>query len=126
GRHRESEAADLLGEPGQPARVVRRRSLDVICILNGGYARGDRRMVDVEWAADPIERVDDMGRTIEPAQAKGGESVNFRERPAHHHVFRGCYELQSGFVVVASDVFGVGGVKHQEYMPRQGAAQSLD
>ena len=52
--------------------------------------------------------------------------MDLREGPAHHHVVRRGNELEPGLVVVAPDVFGVGGVEHQQHGFGQRAAQSLD
>ena len=42
--------------------------------------------------------------------------MNFGERAGHDHVFAGRYELYSGLVVVAPDIFRVGGIEHQQHV----------
>src|SRR5579883_1524961 len=62
-RHFEAELSDFLREPCEPACVVLARALQVLQILDRGGAGGDRRRVDVERAANTVDRGNDMGRS---------------------------------------------------------------
>ena len=95
-------------------------------ILDGRDAGRDRRGVDVERAADAVDGVDDVRRAVHPAKPQRGETVDLRERAAHHDVFRRGDKLDAGFVVVALDVFGIGGVEHKQHVRRQPVMQPLD
>ncbi len=60
-----------------------------------------------------------------PAEPQRGEPVTL-EKVGHHDVFRRRDQLNAGLVVVALDVFGIGGVEHQQRARRQPAMQALD
>ena len=125
-RHRQAELADFLGEPGQPARIVFARTLDMGGVADRRDAGGDRRRVDVERSADAVDRIHHMGGAVHPAEAERGEAVDLREGAAHHDVFRRRHQFDAGLVVVALDVFGVSRVEHQQHIRRQALVQPLD
>ena len=85
-----------------------------------------RRSRDVERSANAVHGVDDVGRTIHPADTQRREAVNLREGARHHRVFGGSDHFDAGFVIVLRDVFGIGRVDHQQHMRRQAGAQPLD
>ena len=93
--------------------VVGDRALDMAGILDRRDAGGDGGGIDVERPADAVDRIDHMGRPVHPAEPERSEPMDLGEGPAHHDVFRGRHQLDAGFVVVAPDVFGIGGIEHQ-------------
>ena len=78
-RDRKPERADLRGEPGKPAIVMRERRRDMGVIGDRRGAGRERGPVDVEGAADAVQGVDDMRRPVEPADAQIGEAEDFEK-----------------------------------------------
>ena len=52
--------------------------------------------------------------------------MNFRERARHHRVRRGRDKLEARLVVVAADVFGIGGVEDEQDVVAKPGAQAAD
>ena len=90
------------------------RALLVIDVGDGGDAGGDRRGGDVERTTDAVDDVDDVGGSVHPAEPQRGEAVDLGEGAAHDDVLGRRDELDAGLVVVALDVFRIGGIEHQE------------
>ena len=124
-RDLEAQGLDLAGEPGEPFLVVLDGLRDMRLVLDRGDAGGHGRAVDVERAADAVDRIDDVGRRHHPAEAQVGEAVDLREGAGHHHVLGGRDEFEPRLVIVAADVFRIGRVEHQHHMRRQARVQAL-
>src|SRR5262245_32097750 len=71
-RHWQAELANLVRQPGQPARIVRPRPINVGCITDCRDPRGNRRTIDVEWSTNAIDAIDHMRWAIHPAKAQRG------------------------------------------------------
>ena len=84
------------------------------CVLEGCDTGGDRRPVEIERRAHPIDGVRHMRGTVGPADAQARQAVDLGERPRHDDVFARGGKLDPGGVVVVRHVFGVGRVEHQE------------
>ncbi len=95
-------------------------------VLDRRHRRQHRRRRDVEGTANPVDRVDDVGRTEHPADPQRREAVDFREGVRHHRVLGGRHQLDAELVVVARHVVGISGVEHQQHVLRQAGAQPLD
>src|SRR5271155_4064325 len=55
-RHLDPELCDRLGEPRQPARIVRDSAFDMGDVLQAGDACGLRCAIQIEWPADAVQR----------------------------------------------------------------------
>ena len=82
-----------------------------------------RRRRDVERAAQAMQDVDHRGRPVQPAEAQRGEAEQLGEGPGHDHVVGAVDQLDAGGVVVGADVFGIGGIDHQQHVIGQPAVQ---
>ncbi|RXT27701.1 hypothetical protein B5U98_02605 [Bosea sp. Tri-39] len=91
-----------------------------------GNAGLDRGAVDVEGPAGAVQRIDDVGGTIGPAEAQVGEAIDLREGAGHHDVLAGRDQFEARGIVVAPDVLGIGRVEHEQNMRRQAGLQTLD
>jgi hypothetical protein len=53
-------------------------------------------------------------RAIGPAEADGAERINLRKGPGHDDILACIDEFDPGGVIVPRDVFGIGGVNHEQ------------
>ena len=67
-----------------------------------------------------------MGRRIGPADPQRRQTVNLREGARHHDILACRDELDPRRVIVAADIFRIGGVEHEQHMRRQAGVQTLD
>ena len=95
-------------------------------VLDRGDRRQHRRRRDVERPANPVDRIDDVGRAEHPADPQRRQPVDLGEGVRHHGVFGGRHQFDAELVIVARHVVGIGGVEHQQHMRRQAGAQPLD
>ncbi len=94
-------------------------------VAHGGDAGRLRGRIDVEGAADPVDRIDHMRGAVHPAEPQRRQPVDLRERAAHHDVV-GCRdELDAGLVIIFPHVLRIGGIEHEQHMRRQTAMQPL-
>ena len=98
---------------------MRARVLHMRGVVDRRDACRDRRRIDVERPADAVDRVDHMRGPVHPAEPQRREPVDLREGARHHDVVAGGDQLDAGFVIVAPDIFRIGGVEHQQHMRRQ-------
>ena len=94
-------------------------------ILHRSDARRKGRTIDIERAANAVQRVHHMGRSIHPAEPQVCKPVNLGERARHHHVVRGRDQLKPRSVVVAPHIFCVGGIQHQQHVGGERRVQAL-
>ena len=85
----------------------------------------ERRRRDVERPADAVQRVDDVRRPVGPADAQAGEAEDLGEGARHHDVVGAAGKLDAALIVVAADIFGIGGVEHEQRRCRQAGMQPL-
>ena len=105
--------ADLLPQPGQPPRIVSSRSLSMRDIGHGCDPGRDRGLTDIEGPANTVEGIDYVGGPIKPAQPQCGQAVDLRKGPAHDDVVGASYQLDPGFVVVTTHIFGIRGIEDE-------------
>src|SRR3984893_5765115 len=124
-RYLKPELGNFLEQPREPALVVSARCLDMRGISDRGNSGRHGGAIYVEGGAYAVHRAHDMRGGVQPPEAKSREPVNLGERTTHDDVLRSCHELDTGLVVVPSDVLRVGGVEHKQNVGRQSAVQAL-
>ncbi len=65
------------------------------------------------------------GPNIQPSRSAASPWI-FENVRRHDDVVGGGDKLDAGLVIVAPDIFGVGGVEHEQHVRRQAAVQPLD
>src|SRR3984885_11982113 len=71
-RDPDSQFRDRLGEPRKPKGVVRDCSIDMRRVFEARDACRLRRPIQVERSADTVQRINDMRRSVAPANAQAG------------------------------------------------------
>ena len=122
----EADAPQPLGEPRQPALVVFKGALEMILVIERGGRRGLCKAVHVEGTADPVKRIDDGRRSVEPADPQSGKRIALRKGPGHDGVGAVVDQFGAGTVVVPADELGIGRIDHQKNVIRQTGAKLRD
>src|ERR1700722_12269569 len=71
-RDADPELGDRLGQPGKPERIVRDCALDMRRVLNARDACRLGGPIQIKGSADTVQRLDDVRRSIAPANAQAG------------------------------------------------------
>ena len=81
-------------------------------------------METLKGPRDAVEVFHHGRRAVAPAQAQAAQAEHLAEGAGHDGVVAGIDQGGAGVVVGAVDVFGVGGVEHQQDVRRQMLAQA--
>ena len=117
-RHLKSERLQCFCQPGQPDVIVLGGFVDEVPVHHRRSSGSDCRSADIERPANPVQHLRHMERAIGPAEPQGRQAVNLRESTGHHHIVESGDKLDSRFIIVAPDIFGIGRVEYQQHVLR--------
>ena len=98
----------------------------MVAIGNGGFTGSQSCAIDIEWSANAVDCINHAFRTKAPAKAQIGKAENLGKCPCHHDICRIGHQFQTGFVIIAADIFRIGGIQHQKYVRAQCRVQPFD
>ncbi|QTK81316.1 Hypothetical protein AT6N2_L0385 [Agrobacterium tumefaciens] len=115
----EAKACEGRHQLFHPQCIVRDSLFDKGLVADRSSTGSDSRRAHVERAAHPVQRIDDGGRAVHPANAQGRETVDLREGAGHHHIVVAGDKLKTSLIIVLAHIFGISRIQHQQNVLRQ-------